>query len=87
MNKALDIFLKQSDVRLLYTSEERSLILNQLVAISCIENRALFDIKKKKIVFVNKLIYIGEDLMIKSYFDEYKVEDYGKTWREVREDD
>lgn len=87
MNKALDIFIKQGNVRLLYTSEERSLIENQLRAISCIENRALFDIEANKIVLVNKLIYIGDELVIKGYVYEYKVADYGKDWREVREND
>lgn len=87
MNKALDyfndmVFCNQLD----YNAEEikRDLIRNQLATISCIENRALFDIEANKIVFVNKLISTGDELIIKGYVYEYNVADYGKTWREVR---
>lgn len=85
MSKALDVFIKRCDIRLLFTSEERALILNQLRAISCIEARAVYNIKENKIVFVNKLIYFGDDLMIIGYSKEsnFKVDDYGITWREV----
>ena len=50
-------------------------------AIISIKKRSLYDIKKEKYVFVNKLIYWYDDLMIKGYVnDNYIVEDYGKTW-------
>ena len=90
MNKALEYFEDMvSSNQLDYNDEETKcdLIRNQLRAISCIENRTLFDIVANKIIFVNKLIYIGNDLVIKGYVYEYKVADYGKDWREVREND
>lgn len=90
MNKALEYFEDMvSSNQLDYNDEEIKcdLIRNQLRAISCIENRALFDIEQEQVVFVNKLIYIDNDLMIKGYLEVYKVENYGKTWREVREND
>jgi hypothetical protein len=90
MSKALEYFEDMVFCNQLDYNDEKSkcdLIRNQLRAISCIENRAVFDIKQNKIVLVDKLIYIGDYLIIKSYlgFDEFKVDDYGKTWREVRE--
>ncbi len=86
MNNALEYF---NDMVITKQLKRCDLIRNQLVAISCIENRAVFDIKQNKIVLVDKLIYIGDYLIIKSYlgFDEFKVDDYGITWREVREND
>lgn len=88
MSKALDIFLKQSNARLLYTSEERSLIENQLRAMKCLESGAIFDIEKKQVVFVNKIMDLYDiGLCIRGYGNSYRVVDYGKTWREVREDE
>lgn len=89
MNKALEYFNEMVSSNQLDYQDEKpkcDLITNQLRAISCIENRALFDIKRNRILFVNKLIFIEDDLFIRGAYD-YKVEDYGKTWREVREND
>ena len=52
------------------------------IALECIKNRTLFDMRINKMVFVNKLIYWENDLMIRGYNDAYKVEDYGITWKE-----
>lgn len=58
-------------------------------AIKCIKNRSAYNIKLKKDIFVNKLIYWGDDLMLTGYSEksQFKVEDYGITWKEVEEDD
>ena len=85
MSKALDIFLKRGNVRILYTSEERILIENQLRAIKCLEAGAVFDIEKKQVVFVNKIMDIYDiGLVIMGYSLSYRIEDYGKTWKEVK---
>ena len=54
-------------------------------AIKCIEKRSIYSIELKEYVFVNKLIYWEDDLMIIGYSDksQFKVEDYGITWKEV----
>lgn len=90
MNKALEYFEDMVFANQLDYNDEKpkcNLIRKQLRAIGCIENRAIFDLETNKIAFVNKLIYIGDDLIIKSYFNDYKVDDYAITWREVREND
>ena len=54
-------------------------------AIKCIKNRKVYNIKLKKDVFVNKLIYWEDDLMLIGYKtteSQFKVEDYGITWKE-----
>ena len=51
-------------------------------ALNCIKKRMLFDLRKNQMVFVNKLIYWEDDLMIRGYDDYYKAEDYGITWKE-----
>lgn len=58
-------------------------------AIKCIKNRSAYNIKLKEYVFVNKLIYWADDLMLIGYSDEskFKVEDYGITWKEVEKND
>lgn len=48
-------------------------------AIKCIKNRMLYDIEQNKNVFVNKLIYWEDELMING-INPYKVKDYKKTW-------
>lgn len=53
-------------------------------AIKCIKHRCVYDIAENKFVFVNILIYYDKDLMIKGYTNIYKVDDYGKTWRDCR---
>ena len=90
MNKALEYFEDMVfENQLDYGTENKkcNLIINQLRAIGCINNRAIFDMEKNQVVFVNKLIYIENALIIKGYLKDYKVDEYGKSWREVREDD
>ena len=52
-------------------------------AIQCIKNRVAYNIKEKRTVFVNKLIYWGNDLMLNGFTpsSRFKVEDYGITWK------
>lgn len=92
MSKALQYFEVMVFCNQLDYQDEKpkcDLIRNILRAINGIESRAVYNIKEKKIVFVNKLIYWGNDLMIIGYSSEsnFKVDDYGITWREVRRDD
>lgn len=56
-------------------------------AIKCIKNLSAYNIELKEHVFVNKLIYWKDDLMLTGYSDNshFKVEDYGITWKEVEE--
>lgn len=59
-------------------------------AIKCIKNRSAYNIKLKEYVFVNKLIYWADDLMLIGYSGDksrFKVEDYGITWKEVEKND
>ena len=58
-------------------------------AIKCIENLRAYNIELKAHVFVNKLIYWKDDLMLTGYSDnsQFKVEDYGITWKEVEDND
>ena len=55
-------------------------------AIAAIKNRSLYDRQLNKYVFVNKLIYWGDELMIKGVQYTYKVKDYGITWRKGTDD-
>ena len=92
MSKALEYFEDMVECNQLDYGDEKpkcDLIKNQLKAISCIEARAVYNIKENKIVFVNKLIYWGNDLMIIGYSSEsnFKVADYGITWKEVLKDE
>lgn len=50
-----------------------------IAALKCIKLRGVHDIEDNKLIFVNKLIYWGDDLMIGGY-KFYKVEDFNKTW-------
>ena len=54
---------------------------NEEIALQAIRQRAVYDLKKNKYLFVNKLIYWKDDLMITGYAVQYKVSDYGKTWK------
>ena len=51
------------------------------IALLAIKRRAIYDLKLNSYVWVNKLIYYGDDLMITGYAVQYKVSDYGKTWK------
>lgn len=52
-------------------------------ALLAIEHREVYDLKLNRLVWVNKLIYWGDELMILGYAmeAEYKVSEYGISWR------
>ena len=54
---------------------------NSEIALLAIKRRVVYDLKLNSYVWVNKLIYYGDDLMITGYAVQYKVADYGKTWK------
>lgn len=54
---------------------------NNEIALLAIKRRVVYDLKLNEDVFVNKLIYWKDDLMITGYASQYKVSDYGKTWK------
>jgi len=54
---------------------------NDEIALQAIRQKAVYDLKLNKYVFVNKLIYLKDKLMIVGYTTQYRVSDYGKTWR------
>ena len=87
MNKALEYFEDMVSCNQLDYNDEKpkcELIRNQLRAIKCLESGAVIDIKQKKVVFVNKIIDLYDvGLCIRGYDNSYRIEDYGKTWREV----
>lgn len=51
------------------------------IALLAIKRRVVYDLKLNEDVFVNKLIYWEDELMITGYAVQYKVSDYGKTWK------
>lgn len=52
------------------------------IALLAIKRRVVYDLKLNSYVWVNKLIYWKDELMIVSgYASQYKVSDYGKTWK------
>lgn len=63
-------------------------IQKDLEVLETIKKRSLYDMKKKKDQFVNKLIYWDDDLMIIGYGldNKYKAKDYGKTWVSGKEE-
>lgn len=56
---------------------------NREAALLAIEHRAVYDLKLNGWVWVNKLIYWGDELMILGYAMEaqYKASEYGRLWR------
>lgn len=54
---------------------------NSQIALQAIKRRVAYDLKLNSYVWVNKLIYYGDDLMITGYASQYRVSDYGKTWK------
>lgn len=52
-------------------------------ALLAIEHREVYDLRLNRFVWVNKLVYWGDELMILGYSmeAEYKVYDYGSSWR------
>lgn len=52
-------------------------------ALLAIEHREVYDLKLNRWVWVNKLIYWGDELMILGYAMEaqYKASEYGSSWR------
>lgn len=57
----------------------------ECLALECIKHRTIYDIEHDGLTFVNKLIYWGDELMIMGYVNNYKVSDYGVTWKPVSE--
>lgn len=57
-------------------------------AIQGIKNRSVYDIEEKCEVFVNTIIYYGDDLIIKGYAinSTFLVKEYGKTWVLTKEE-
>lgn len=54
---------------------------NREAALLAINHRAVYDISLNRYVYVNKLIYWGDELMILGYTAQYKASEYGKSWR------
>lgn len=54
---------------------------NEEIALLAIKHRAIYDLKLNSYVWVNKLIYWEDELMISSYAVHYRVSDYEKTWK------
>ena len=57
-------------------------------AIKGIEHRSVYNIEEKRDVFVNTIIYHGNDLIIKGYSEHstFLVKGYGKTWVLTKEE-
>ena len=89
MSKALEYFEDMVSCNQLDYNDEKpkcDLIRSQLRAIKCLEAGAIIDIEHKKVVFVNKIIDLyDEGLCLKGYGRSYRIKDYGKTWKEVKE--
>ena len=60
---------------------------NDEVALQAIKNRAVYDLKLNEYVWVNKLIYWEDELMVVGYAVNYKASEYGKTWKLVDDDE
>lgn len=63
---------------------------NKEAALLAIEHRQVYDLKLNRCVWVNKLVYWGDELMILGYAmeAEYKASEYGRSWRlEEKEDE
>lgn len=58
-------------------------------ALLAIEHREVYDLKLDRWVWVNKLIYWGDELMILGYAMEaqYKASEYGRSWRLSEKED
>lgn len=54
---------------------------NSEAALLAINHRQVYDLKLNRFVWVNKLIYWGDELMVLGYGTQYKVSEYGKSWR------
>lgn len=56
---------------------------NREAALLAIEHREVYDIRLNRCVWVNKLVYWGDELMILGYAmeAEYKASEYGTSWR------
>lgn len=59
-------------------------------AINGIKHRCVYNVEEKCYVFVNTIIFYGNDLIIKGYAENsvFLVKEYGKTWvltKEARE--
>lgn len=87
MNKALEYFDDMVESNQLDYGDEKpkcDLIRKQLRAIKCLEAGAILSIKSNNIVFVNKIMdRYDTGLCLIGYKKPYKLEDYGKTWKEV----
>lgn len=77
--------LEEQDNAIRILTEERTFggqgMTNSEIALLAIKHRVVYDLKLNSYVWVNKLIYCGDDLMISGYAVQYKVADYGKTWK------
>ena len=80
-NKLTEIQQVVKELHLKWCDEMR----NELRALECIKHRTIYDIEHDDLTFVNKLIYWGDELMIMGYVNNYKVSDYGVTWKPVSE--
>ena len=54
---------------------------NSEIALLAIKQRAVYDLNLNEYVWVNKLIYWEDELVILGYAVNYKVSEHGKTWR------
>lgn len=58
-------------------------------ALLAIEHREVYDLKLDRFVWVNKLVYWGDELMILGYAMEaqYNASEYGRSWRLSEKED
>ena len=58
----------------------------QEAALEAIKRRSVYSAKAKGFVFVNRLIYWSEELMLIGYVEGFRVDEYGKTWALTEEE-
>lgn len=54
---------------------------NNEAALLAIKNRVVYDLKLNEYVWVNKLIYWEDELMILGVSGQYKASEYMKAWK------
>lgn len=77
--------LEEQDNALRILTQERTFggqgMTNSEIALLAIKRRVVYDLNLNSYVWVNKLIYWKDELMITGYSVKYKVSEYGKTWK------
>lgn len=56
-------------------------------ALKAIKRQEVYDTRLNEYAFANKLLFWGDELVIGGYSLQYRVSEYGKTWRLSKDDD